>query len=98
MIVEMRIYTCHVGQAGPYIQLYREKGLPIQEPIQGNLLGMYQSEFGPMNQVILLWGYDSEEDRRERRARLPDTPCWMEFMREAAPMIQSEESRLLKPA
>ncbi|NBP73137.1 MAG: NIPSNAP family protein [Alphaproteobacteria bacterium] len=98
MIVEMRIYTCHVGQAGPYIQLYREKGLPIQEPIQGNLLGMYQSEFGPMNQVILLWGYDSEEDRRERRARLPDTPGWMEFMREAAPMIQSEESRLLKPA
>ena len=95
MIVEMRIYTCHVGQAGPYVALYRNKGLPIQEPIQGNLIGMYQTEFGPMNQVILLWGYDSEEDRRERRARLADAPGWMDFIREAAPMIQSEESRLL---
>ena len=33
MIVEMQIYTCHVGMAGPCINLYREKGLPIQEPI-----------------------------------------------------------------
>lgn len=33
MIVEMRIYTCHVGMASPYIKLYREKGLLIQEPI-----------------------------------------------------------------
>ena len=24
MIVEMRIYTCHVGQAGAYVKLYRE--------------------------------------------------------------------------
>ena len=51
-----------------------------------------------MNQVILQWGYASEEDRRERRAKLPDAPAWIDFLREAAPMIQSEESRLLKPA
>ena len=59
---------------------------------------MYQREFGSMNQVILLWSYASEEDRRERRAKLPDAPGWIDFLREAAPMIQSEESRLLKPA
>ena len=59
---------------------------------------MYQREFGSMNQVILLWGYGSEEDRRERRAKLPDTPGWIDFLREAAPMTQTEESRLLKPA
>ena len=51
-----------------------------------------------MNQVILQWGYAIEEDRRERRAKLPDAPAWIDFLREAAPMIQSEESRLLKPA
>ena len=97
MIVEMRIYTCYIGRAGSYVALYREKGLPIQEPIQGNLLGMYQTEYGPMSQVILLWGYKSEEDRRERRARLARAPGWMDFITEAAPMIQSEESRLLIP-
>lgn len=97
MIVEMRIYTCYVGKAGAYAKLYREKGLPIQEPIQGNLLGMYQTELGPMNEVILLWGYDSEEQRRDRRAQLADAPGWMDFLREAAPMVQSEVSRLLNP-
>ena len=56
-IVEMRTYTAHVGRAAAFVALYREKGLPIQEPIQGGLLGLYRTEFGPMNQIVLLWEY-----------------------------------------
>ncbi len=98
MIVEMRMYTCFVGLAGQFVAVYRDKGLPIQVPIHGEPLGFYQTEFGPMNQVVLLWGFDSEEDRRERRARLVSAPGWMDFLKQAAPLVQSEESRMLVPA
>ena len=98
MIVEMRIYTAHVGQAAAFAALYREKGLPIQEPIQGRLLGMYRTEFGPMNQVILLWEYPDHAARDARRDALMKAPGWADFLRESAPLVQSEESRLLVPA
>ena len=98
MIVEMRTYTAHVGQAAAFVALYREKGLPIQEPIQGRLLGLYRTEFGPMNQIVLLWEYPYHAARDARRAELLQAPGWMDFLREAAPLIQSEESRLLVPA
>lgn len=98
MIVELRVYTTYVGKAAQFAALYREKGLPIQEPVQGGLLGMYQTEFGPMNQVILLWQYDSHEERDRRREELTAAPGWREFLMEAAPLVQSEESRLLTPA
>lgn len=98
MIVEMRIYTTYVGKAGEFIRLYRETGLPIQEPIQGRLLGMYQTEFGPMNQIVLLWEYDSHAERDARRQELMAAPGWVDFLRAAAPMVSSEESRLLLPA
>ncbi|MCY3830014.1 MAG: NIPSNAP family protein [Rhodospirillaceae bacterium] len=97
-IIEMRIYTAHVGKAAAFVALYREKGLPIQEPIQGGLLGMYRTEFGPMNQIILLWEYPDHAARDARRAALLEAPGWTDFLREAAPLIQSEESRLLLPA
>ncbi|MEQ8700695.1 MAG: NIPSNAP family protein [Bauldia litoralis] len=97
MIVEMRTYTTHVGKAAEFVALYRGRGLPIQEPIQGNLLGMYQTEFGPMNQVILLWGYESHAERDARRAKLRTAPGWAEFMADIAGLVASEDSRLVVP-
>ncbi len=97
MIVEMRIYTTYVGKVGEFVRIYKAKGLPIQEPIQGRLLGMYQTEFGPMNQVILLWEYPDHATRDARRIELMQAPGWLEFLREAAPLLQSEDSRLLLP-
>lgn len=97
MIVELRTYTTHVGKAAEFVALYRQRGLPIQEPIQGDLLGMYQTEFGPMNQVILLWGYESHADRDARRAKLRAAPGWSGFMADIAGLVQSEESRLILP-
>ena len=36
--------------------------------------------------------------RDARRAELLEAPGWLDFLREAAPLIQSEESRPLLPA
>jgi len=97
MIVEMRIFTTYVGKTEEFVRLYESKGLSIQGPIQGQLLGMYRTEFGPINDLIILWGYASEEQRRERRAQLAASPEWAAFRKEAAPLVMQEESRLLMP-
>lgn len=97
MIVEMRLYTIYVGKVPEFIRLYEEEGLPVQIPACGAPVGMYQTEFGPMSQVILLWRYADHADRDARRARLMSDPAWMDFLKAAAPLVQREESRLLLP-
>ena len=97
MIVEMRLYTIYVGKAPEFVRLYEEQGLQEQVPVCGAPLGMYQSEFGPMSQVILLWRYESHADRDACRAQLMASPAWIAFLKAAAPLVQQEESRLLLP-
>lgn len=41
--------------------------MPIQMQILGKMLGYYFTEFGPLNQIIHLWGYEDFQDRETRR-------------------------------
>jgi hypothetical protein len=97
VIVELRVFTTYAGKTEEFVRLYETKGLQIQEPILGRLLGMFRTEFGPNLDVIILWGYGSEEDRRERRSRLAASAEWAAFRKEGAPLVRDEETRLLIP-
>ena len=72
MLTEMRIYTCHAGRAAEFAELYRRAGLAVQLPIGGRLEGFYRTEVGDPNRVILIWEYESYEDRAARRAKLAE--------------------------
>ena len=75
-----------------------EEGLAIQEPILGHLVGYYTTEIGPLNQVVHMWGYESLEDRAQRRAKLAADPEWGEFLKKQTPLIQRMENKILMPA
>ena len=81
MITELRIYTTHPGMAGPFAKLYQEEGLPIQLPVGGKLAGFYRAEFGNPSEVILIWEYESFEDRLKRRDDLFKIPESMFFLK-----------------
>jgi hypothetical protein len=98
MIVELREYTLHMGQVPEYLRLYKEEGFPVQAPILGNLVGHYWTEVGPQNQIVHLWGYESFEDRLERRARLQADERWQGFLAKIRPMIVSQTNRILNPS
>lgn len=98
MIVEERIYTLHPGQTKPYLDYYEQEGLAIQREYLPNLLGYYSTEFGPLNQVIHLWGYDSLADRAERRAALAAEPAWQRVLATQRARILTQENKLLTPA
>lgn len=98
MVVEERIYTLHAGQAPAYLRLYESEGMAIQKPILGRMVGYYSTEFGPLNQVIHLWAYESLQEREERRARLLADDRWKAYAAKVRPMVISQENKLLLPA
>lgn len=98
MIVEERIYTLHIGKVPEYLKLYEAEGLAIQTRILGNLLGYYQVEFGPQNQIVHMWGYDDLSDRQTRRKLLVQDAGWREYVKKIRPLVRYQENKLLLPA
>ncbi len=98
MIVEERIYTIATGQIGNYVKAYSEEGLAIQKPILGRLVGYYTTEFGPLNQVIHMWAYESLAERAERRAKLFADPAWLAYLAKLRGLVVTQENKLLIPA
>ncbi|WP_315924031.1 NIPSNAP family protein [Mesorhizobium sp. SP-1A] len=97
MIVEERIYKIKPGKLARYMQLVREEGLAIQQPILGNLIGYFQTEIGPLNHVVHLWGYRDLNDRAERRKRLAEDPAWQAFTVKLTENLDGLENRILVP-
>jgi hypothetical protein len=98
MIVEMRTYTLKPGQAANYLKLYEAEGLATQTRILGRLLGYYSSETGDVNQVVHLWAYEDFADRLRRRAALFADPDWLAYIPKIAPLLVTQESKILNPA
>ncbi|MCR9139743.1 MAG: NIPSNAP family protein [Alphaproteobacteria bacterium] len=98
MIVEERIYTLHVGKVPVYLELYEAEGLAVQTRILGNLLGYYQVEFGPQNQIIHMWSYTDFQDRQTRRKALALDADWKNYVKKIRPLVRHQENKLLVPA
>lgn len=98
MIVEERIYSLHVGKVPEYLKLYEAEGLAVQTRILGNLLGYYQVEFGPQNQLVHLWSYKDLADRQTRRKTLLSDPDWQTYVKKIRPLVRHQENKLLLPA
>lgn len=98
MIVEMRTYTIVAGGTAQYMKLYEEEGFKIQGPTLGNLVGWYFTEFGALNQIVHLWGYDSFAERERRRAELAAREDWQAFLGKVVPLILKQENKIMTPA
>jgi len=99
MIVDHRTYTIHPGKLNTYLQVFQELGLPLQQKHLGRNVGWYTSmDIGPLNQVVHLWAYDDLADRAARRAALAKEPGWGEFLKQAMPLVQTMENKILAAA
>lgn len=98
MFVDERIYTLHAGQVPVFLKLYEEEGMAVQVRILGNMVGYYYTDFGPLNQIVHMWGYDSLDDRFERRKALQAAPEWKSYAAKMRPLVSHVENKLLVPA
>ena len=97
-IFELRIYTLKPGRLDAYLQLYHDEAMAIHTGHLGPSVGWWKSEIGPLNQIVMLWRYDSLADRDARRARLQADPAWRAFLPKTGDYIVTMENRILTPA
>jgi hypothetical protein len=65
-VYEMRTYTLHVGKMAEAVKLYTEFGYPaLQKGGQDKkLIGYFQADTGMINQLVHLWKFNDDADRR----------------------------------
>ena len=97
MFVDERIYTLHAGNVPVFLKLYEEEGMAIQVEILGNMVGYYYTDIGPLNQIVHLWGYESLDDRFERRKKLLATPQCQSYAKQMRPLVAHVENKILIP-
>lgn len=98
MYVDERIYSLHPGKVPVFLKLYEEQGKEVQLRILGKMVGYYVTEFGPLNQIVHMWGYDSLDDRIVRRKKLLASEEWQSYARQMQPLVHHVENKLLIPA
>src|SRR5437867_13225204 len=100
-VYEMRTYTLQVGKMAEAVKLYTEFGYPpLQKGGQDKkLIGYFQADTGMINQLVHLWKFDDDADRR---AHWPSVFANKDFVEAFAvlfrPLLASQELKLLTPA
>ena len=73
-LYELRTYTLRVGTMAEAVKLYQEIGFPALQKGRHDkkLVGYFQADTGTINQLLHLWRFDDDADRRAYRRRA----CW----------------------
>jgi NIPSNAP len=71
-VYEMRTYTLHVGKMAEAVKLYTQFGYPALQKggHDKKLIGYFQADTGMMNQLVHLWKFDDDADRRAHSVQL----------------------------
>ncbi len=97
-IYELRTYTLQVGKMAEAVEIYQSLGWPAIEPHQDKLVGYFTGDIGALNQIIHVWKFDDDADRRAFWARLYDDEAFMTFARAFRPLIQDQQNKLMLAA
>lgn len=99
-IYEQRTYDIIVGQMPEVFRLYQEEGWPAFEAggYTNKLVGYFISDTGPLHQLIHLWRFDDDADRRDFWSRLFADEEFMKFAVQLRPHIGAQNVQLLNSA
>ena len=65
-LYELRTYTLRVCAMAEAVELYQEIGFPALQKGKHDkkLVGYFQADTGTINQILHLWKFDDDADRR----------------------------------
>jgi hypothetical protein len=96
MIFELRTYTLKQGSLAEVVKAASTVARDIRKDNYGKLEGYWQTEIGPLNQVLHLWSYQSLNERAQLRAELNKNPRWAaEYVPLIRPNLLRQDIRLL---
>lgn len=94
-VYELRTYIAKPGMLGAWAGIF-SKGLPARSKFSSPM-GMWFSEFGPLNGIHHIWHYDSLEHRGKVRSQALESAEWVDTVKRTMECIESMNSRLLLP-
>ena len=97
-VYEMRTYTVQVGKMPEAIRLYSQFGYPALHKggFDQKLVGYFIADTGTLHQLVHLWKFDDDADRRAHWAALfADTDFIDGFAAQFRPLVQTQEVKLL---
>ena len=100
-LYELRTYTLHVGKMAEAVKLYQELGYPALRKggLDKKLVGYFQSDTGMMNQLVHLWKFDDDADRRAHWASVFANKDFVDgFASKLRPLQMSVEVKLMLAA
>ncbi len=97
-IFEMRTYTVVVGKMADVVDLYKSQGWPALAKHPVRLVGYFTGDIGAINQLVHLWKFEDDADRRDFWTKLFADPDFMAFAKQLRPMLVSQENKLLMAA
>jgi hypothetical protein len=96
MFVEQRIYTANAGKLPAWLKAYEEIGAACSSKHLGKNIGMFTVEFGQINRVLFLRGFDDIDDRERGLTAREADPEWARFRAAAAGALMVQEAKLMK--
>ena len=99
-IYEKRTYSVTVGQMAEVTRLYSTLGYPALEAggFSKKLIGYFLSDTGELHQLVHLWKFDSDDDRRAHWKRLFEDADFMAFAKQLRPLVKTQANQLLLAA
>ncbi len=100
-LYEVRTYTVRPDKMAEAMKLYQEEGFPaLQKGGQDKkLVGYFRSDTGMINQIVHMWKFDDDADRRAFWGSLPSNKEFVEgFAPKFRPLLVSQEVKLLQAA
>lgn len=94
-LYELRTYSVVVGKMAEVLKLYETEGWPALQPHKDKLVGYFVGDVGAMNQLIHVWKYEDDADRRAHWAAVYNNDAFMAFAAKLRPMLLSQENKLM---
>jgi hypothetical protein len=95
-LYELRTYTLYVGKMAEAVKVYQESGW--FEKVRDKLVGYFQTDVGGLNQLVHLWKFEDDADRRRHWQSLQADPDFQAFGAKIRPLILTQENKLLNAA
>lgn len=99
-IYELRTYDVIVGKMADAIKVYQEYGYPAFKAggFDNKLKAYFLGDVGAINQLIHLWCFDDDNDRRDFWTRCYADPGFQEFAARIRPLLRAQSNKLMLPA
>lgn len=98
MIHEESVYNMQVGKGSQLVEAYANQGLSILTRVLGKLVAFWSVDTGgDIDQIIQVWEFENDNDRRLRRDALWQDQEWLAFAAEYGYLITKRSMRILIP-